>query len=148
MLSFKQFLENDEEYASSHRPAGIEEGAPLHDLTFNGVYPKDVYDRYWEYAYDAMDKECMYIALNYRGKPDKKVWIYRAVPKSVRMINPGDWVTLSRNYALQHAREFPGVVLSARVTANNTDGSLSEWGYNGLSPIKGFVSYRSRIKKP
>ena len=36
------------------------------------------------------------------GKPNKKVKVYRAVPKGVTEINSGDWVTLSKEYAKMH----------------------------------------------
>ena len=37
-----------------------------------------------------------------KGKPNKKVKVYRAVPKGVTEINSGDWLTLSKEYAKMH----------------------------------------------
>lgn len=44
-----------------------------------------------------------------------RVTIYRAVPKGVTVIRPGDWVALSKSYAENHRRGEDGAVLSMRV---------------------------------
>jgi len=139
-----------DDYGMQHRPAG-EEGAPLYDLTDNGVYPDDVYRRPDWYAYGPTDWESFHVASRVRGRPDARVWMYRAVPCDVREINNGDWVTTSRDYAIQHGRHGTDpsqdmCVLSKRVPAAclRTDGnSLSEWGYN-CEPVQARVSFRPR----
>ena len=75
MKSFSTFILED--YKGEHQSAG-KEGAPLHDLTHNEVYPKDYYDRWHEYAGE--DKDAALIVNGYRNKPNKSVTIYRAVP--------------------------------------------------------------------
>ena len=75
MKSFSTFISED--YKGEHQSAG-KEGAPLHDLTHNEVYPKDYYDRWYEYARD--EKDAALIVNGYRNKPNKPITIYRAVP--------------------------------------------------------------------
>lgn len=128
------------EYRGTHRAPGRRNGAPLYDLT-QGVYPCDVYT-HPHYYFDRHpgDQESFRVIAGARCKPDKIVTIYRAVPRGVTTINPGDWVTLSRKYAVDHAQGWvyqhegaPGVVLAMKVPASTlfTDGnSLNEWGFD------------------
>ena len=123
-------------YQTGHQPSPT--GAPLHDLTGGGeVYPADVYsDRGLRY-YGGQDQAKSYgIAVRYKDKPDAPVTIYRAVPAHVTTINPGDWVTLDRNYAKEHGErnmgDKPYRILSMTVPAKHvrTPGdSFNEWGY-------------------
>lgn len=91
-------------------------------------------------------------ALIYRGKPERLIWVFRAVPIGIKTINPGDWVTINRNYAIQHSKhpfdkKQDMMVIAAKVPAKSihTDGnSLAEWGYNGSLPLKTIVSYKPR----
>jgi hypothetical protein len=71
-----------------------------------------------------------------RGKPKRGVTIYRAVPKGApNTINAGDWVTLTRDYAVDHgegALDGDYKIISKVVNAGNiyTNGdSIQEWGY-------------------
>lgn len=123
-------------YQTGHQPTP--EGAPLHDLTGNGeVYPGDVYSDKGNRYYGGPGQEASYNkAVSYRGKPDAPVTIYRAVPKHVSSINPGDWVTLDRSYAKGHGEAHlggkPYKILSMTVPARHvrTPGdSFNEWGY-------------------
>jgi hypothetical protein len=180
---------SDDDYRMEHRPASPEGGAPLYDLTANGVYPADVYGPkgglyYGDGADRGEDNAIVALAASYRGKPSKTVKIYRAVPRvpsredvlrelektraqwlrrdkprgtsfpsydalvdeiervrslpevpSPRItINEGDWVTIWKPYANQHARGFGrhGKVITKTVRADElwTDGnSIYEWGY-------------------
>lgn len=146
---FKKWLESD--YKISHRPPDSDYGAPLHELT--KIYPKDVYEKPHFYAVDNFELESAYLALSYKDKPNRSVWIFRAVPKGVKTINPGDWVTINRKYAIQHGkhpydRKQNMYVIAAKVLANqiHTDGnSFAEWGYNGLHPVDAIISYRPKI---
>ena len=69
-----------------------------------------------------------------RGKPEKVITIYRAVPKSVKEINPTDWVTTTKEYAQDHLEGEKGWhILSKKVKAKDiaTDGnSIHEFGYD------------------
>lgn len=73
-----------EDYKGEHQASG-KEGAPLFDLTMNGVYPDDVYSinglQYYGTGHqDNLDREAFNIIRNSYNKPNKKVKIYRAVP--------------------------------------------------------------------
>jgi len=116
------------------------------------IYPQDVYDKSNYYTVDDFEKESAHLASRYRDKPDRMVWIFRAVPRGVNTINPGDWVTINRRYAIQHSKHPTDkkqdmTVIAAQVPASSihTDGnSFAEWGYNGSVPVKAIVSYRPR----
>src|SRR5690606_18005273 len=70
-----------------------------------------------------------------RGNPDAEVTIYRAVPKGVKTINPGDWVTPSREYAQIHGESNLNNdydILERKVTAKEViwpGDYLPEWGW-------------------
>jgi hypothetical protein len=124
-------------YQTGHQPAS--DGAPLHDLTGGGeFYPEDVYSprgRHIYAGYDETARADWAKAVSYRNKPDSPVTIYRAVPKHVKDINPGDWVAISRAYAKEHG-EGPlngdYHILSKSVPAKHVKtpaDSISEWGY-------------------
>ena len=152
MLTFRQFVTEESEYRGQHEAPDKESGAPLHDVTLNGVYPKDVYSHngfryYGDYGND-YDREAFSKMQRMKDKPDEKVWIHRAVPKSVHkealktetplkhMIRPGDWVTISKDYAKEHgeaALKGDYHIASMRVPAKHifTNGdSHLEWGYD------------------
>jgi hypothetical protein len=80
------------------------------------------------------DKKAIEVIQSIRGNPDKEITIYRALPKGVKDINAGDWVTTTREYAEQHAKYDPDyVVISKKVKAKDiaTDGnSIHEFGYD------------------
>jgi hypothetical protein len=133
-------MERTSSYRMRHRPPDATSGAPLHDLTENGIYPEDVYEMPSWYASSREELEGWAVAERVRGSPEARVPIYRAVPCEVRprAIRQGDWVSTSRAYARQHGkhRSDPAkdmCVLSAQTSASclHTDGnSLAEWGYN------------------
>jgi len=81
------------------------------------------------------DKESVSALMAIRGKPDKPVTIYRAVPEGKNEINRGDWVTLSPSYAKQHllSNLEAGHVISRTIPAGDLwfDGnSINEFGYD------------------
>lgn len=130
----------EEDYRGSHRPSGGSYGAPMHDLT--QIYPDDVYShmapRYYGTGEPEMDRDSFRKAHAMRGKPNQAVKIYRAVPKDpkIKSINPGDWVTINRDYAKQHgesALRGKYKILSKIARAKHlwTSGdSIHEWGYH------------------
>lgn len=90
-----------EEYGINHRPN--DSGPRAFDLTEDNLMPGDVYDHpEW---YSAMEpkviRETMTQLKKVRGKPDAELVIYRAGP--VGEMNPGDWISLSKEYARTHA---------------------------------------------
>ena len=81
-----------------------------------------------------MDTKAVNIIQGMKGKPEKAVTIYRAVPKWVKEINPSDWVTTTKEYAQGHMEGEEGWhILSKKVKAKDiaTDGnSIHEFGYD------------------
>jgi hypothetical protein len=90
----------------------------------------------WYKTGTGYDKESIDVIRATKGKPNASVNVYRAVPKHVDTINPGDWVTTSRSYAHQHGESNVGGkyrVLRSRVKASelHTEGnSIHEWGWH------------------
>ena len=144
------------EYGTAHRPPGPEDGAPLYDLTKNGVYPEDAYTHpnYYTTGHP-LDMVAWGLAAQKRGRPESPVWIYRAAPCDVRMINSGDWVTTVRRYAREHgkhdsdpARDMCVGVAKTRARCIHTDGnSLFEWGYNCPEPLRMKRVFRPRKRR-
>ena len=97
-------------YRGSHTTPDADYGAPLNDLT--QIMPEDVYGPSGERLYGinnkAIDREVFSALRAARGKPDADVMIYRAVPKDVNAINPGDWVSTSKAYAKGHGESALG----------------------------------------
>ncbi len=129
------------DYGMFHRPAmGEGYGASLDDVT-NGIYPDDVYSPRGLQIYGTgsknLDKKAHSLIMEYKGKPDKEIRIYRAVPKKVSSkINTGDWVTPIKEYAIQHGESYLNndyQILFRDVKAKEifTSGdSWLEWGYS------------------
>lgn len=144
------------DYRGEHGAPDRESGAPLHDVTANGVYPPDVYGRNGRAYYgdgSPHDAKTFGLVHEYRGHPNKPISIYRAVPKTLTeanrlralppeesppkpAINPGDWVTINRDYAKDHGESALNGqyrILSKSVKARDiyTNGdSMHEWGYD------------------
>lgn len=95
-----------------HCPSGPTDGAPLFDLTFNEIYPDDVYapDRMRQYGVAPQaEASAIVMALirNCEAEPNRQITIYRAVDRaeaasSTGRILPGTWVTPIRAYAQTH----------------------------------------------
>ncbi len=96
--------EFSDSYRMSHRPPSS--GTAMHEA--HHVYP-DIHEHpeYYLTKHDSQERrvanETMRALTTTKGKPDASVTMYRAVPKHVTQIHPGDWVTPSRTYAQQHA---------------------------------------------
>jgi hypothetical protein len=109
-------------------------GAPATDV--EEMMP-DFYERpnIYTTGMPTADKESVSALMAIRGKPNKPVTIYRAVPEGADSINPGDWVTLSPSYAKQHllSNLEAGHVISRTIRAGDLwfDGdSINEFGYD------------------
>jgi len=74
-----------------------------------------------------------------RGNPDAQIQVWRAVPHGIDVINPGDWVAISPEYAHREAAEEGTQVITAQVKASDlwSEGLLEEWGYQGPASIHG-----------
>jgi len=163
----RTFYQSEQDYRIQHRAPTSESGAPLHSLTDNGYYPDDVYSRNGPRFYGtgdaSKDAKAFRIVNAYKGEPDAPVTIYRAVPSDVDAgINPGDWVTIVREYAEDHGNSvFDGdyKIITKQVKASQifTNGdSIQEWGYDDGSATlsqrtedairRGFIQYTSDRK--
>lgn len=135
----------DDDYKLQHRapsPEDMEDGtaAPLHAL--EPVMP-DVYRRPRLYAHGPAWMAAARVAQAVEGQPDALVTIYRAAPANVQVINTGDWVTTSLEYARIHAcqdddagNDWPIMVASVPARELYSEGDLCEYGYAG-PPITG-----------
>ena len=134
-------LSSSEDYRISHTAPMRDFGAPLSDLTGNGIYPQDVYTdegyRIYSHGQMLMNSKMFKLIKDMRGKPDKEITIYRAVPKNVGdEINVGDWVSPLREYAQYHGESNLNgdyKIISKKVKAGEifTEGnSWLEWGYS------------------
>lgn len=70
------------------------------------------------------------------GNPGQLVQVWRAVPRGVTHINPGDWVAISPEYAAGEAQRGDHVI-TTRVRADQLwcEGALEEWGFQGQQPV-------------
>lgn len=121
-------------------PTRGDAAAPLHNVT--GIYPDDIYSsmaaRYYGHYGDARDYEAISVIQAYRGKPNKAITVYRAIPSDVKgnALNVGDWVTTVRAYAKEHGEatlQGEYRIVKKMVYARDlfTDGnSIYEWGYD------------------
>lgn len=146
MHNYFKLANNTFDYRGKHTAPTKSHGAPMHDLT--QIYPDDIYSqnavRYYGDS-NPCDASSIRKIHSVRNKPEMLVTVYRAVPKTIEIkgqkqeltdvaINPGDWVTVCKGYALQHCNYFDDCqILEMKVPAKNlyTDGnSIHEWGYD------------------
>jgi hypothetical protein len=128
-------------YKMMHTAPTRASGAPLSAL--DQVYPNDVYSKnavqFYGVGDTARDRAIFAKAQALRNKPDAEVVVYRAVPKDLPSnvaINPGDWVTIDKQYAVDHGKgvlngEYK--IIKKKVKAGdiftNAD-SIYEFGYD------------------
>jgi len=141
----------DTSYRMQHQPRI--DGARLDDITGGGTYfPEDVYSaqglRYYGNPNNKAEVLNYNIIKSVRGKPDAEVTIYRGVPddSKITTINEGDFVTLNKKYAEDHASsgygfsgQDAGKVISKKVKVKDivSDGNdLNEFGYFPTKKIK------------
>jgi nitroreductase len=135
-----------QDYVGQHTAPGPDFGAPMHDVTANGMYPKDFYEKSHHYVSGAETgaHESMRAVRAVKGKRHAFVTVYRAIPHGLKgaKINEGDWVTPSREYAKEHGRSNLNSkyrVISKKVKAghlfNNAD-SINEWGFHPSAHIE------------
>jgi hypothetical protein len=162
VATFREWLEESEDsYHGGHEAPDKEGGAPMHNVTHNGIYPDDFYShngfRYYSDHGEKHDYAAHSKVASMKGRPNAMVEIYRAVPKSVprgTKINPGDWVTHTRSYANEHGKSHlggePFKILKKTVRANElyTDGnSIHEWGYHPTPFDKDDYKAKMAIRK-
>jgi len=131
-------------YGWAHRPGDPEGGIPAWDLTQN--VPADVYTHphYYSDMSEPSNWEAHNILGRIRNNPEAKVRIYRSLPaeEAHHGIKPGDWVSISKEYARQHGKQedpkddWP--VIRATVKAKDlfTDADdFREFGFWGEKPV-------------
>ena len=135
-----------EEYVGQHEAPGPDFGAPMHDVTANGMFPKDFYEKSHHYVSGAEtgSDESLSAVRTVKGRRHAYVTVYRAVPHGVKgaKINAGDWVTPSREYAKEHGQSNLNSkyrIISKKVKAGhlftNAD-SINEWGFHPSAHIE------------
>lgn len=130
----------DDDYKIAHQAPTHDSGSPLHDLS--ATYPDEIYgpkaaEYYGHYGGGNMqDRKAISIIQSRRNKPSQGTQIFRAVPADVKSnkINPGDWVTINRDYAVEHGHglgkyKILSKIVSAKHLYTNGD-SIQEWGYD------------------
>ena len=127
-----------EEYRGSHTaPNAQVYGGTLDDLA--KIMPADVYSskgiRLYGIGDPRIDQEWFKAAYLSKGQPDRMVEIYRAVPKGVKDINAGDWVTTSKTYAKNHGEntlngEYEIISKKVKAKTLSSEGYPYEFGYN------------------
>lgn len=128
----------DLSYRGSHTPPNAKTyGATLDDL--GKIMPVDVYSskgtRLYGLGNPEVDSQWFSAAYKAKGKPDADVTVYRAVPKGVKNINSGDWVTTSKKYAQDHGEsalngEYEIVSKKVKAKTLSSEGYPYEFGYN------------------
>ena len=143
-VTFKSALEKKDYMGGHEAPMAEDINAPIWDLTGkytgNELYPKDIYSSDASRMYSSgmdYDPQAISILHSVKNKPNARVTIYRAVSKDVKgEVNPGDWVTLTREYAKDHGESNLGdnyKIVKREVRARDifTDAnSIQEFGYD------------------
>ena len=144
---------NKDYIGSHHAPLSSSNGAPLYDMS--KIYPEDIYSSkagsyYGDGVNAAKDVEIAKKIQSFRNSPEKQVTIFRAAPKDAgNSLNHGDWVTLDKQYAIDHGeRTLDGnyKIISDKVPAKtlfNEGNSLYEFG---LDKTQNFSDYPTSMK--
>jgi hypothetical protein len=132
------YATDPKEYRGSHvAPNAKEYGGTLDNL--GAIMPEDVYSLKGQRLYGIgdrnIDAEWFSAAYRAKGNPDRMVEVYRAVPKGVKDLNQGDWVTTSRTYAKNHGESALNgdyELISKKVKAKtlSSEGYPYEFGYH------------------
>ena len=135
----KRGYDADNSYRMEHgAPENDGFSKPIHDMT--AIYPADFYEKGAEYygSYSGFDAEAMMKLRKVKGKPEARIWMYRAVPADVKGddFRNGDWITITRDYAQEHGKDNisgPYRIIAKAVLAKdvytNAD-SIQEYGYD------------------
>ena len=131
-------------YGITHRPMNIEQGAsPLHDLS--NAFDDEIYGKnaaqYYGTGSPRLDNEAINVFKKVRNNPIAEVTIYRAVPKkmSKAQINEGDWVTVSKEYAMEHGEGTLNgdyKIIAKKVPASHVTTNADSILEQGYYPVK------------
>lgn len=121
----------------------------------SGLYPDDFYSlngpMYYGTGEEIMDRKAWHILNRVKGRPNALIEIYRAAPKGTgKTITNGDWVTIVRDYAVEHGKanldgnyQIVSKIVRARDVFTDAN-SILEQGYdNGESEV---VNDKKKIK--
>ena len=135
-------MANMGDYMGGHRPMTVEQGAStLDDLT--PAFGEDIYSpnavQYFGTGDTKLDKQTVSVLTSLRGKPGADVIVYRAVPKGskVEKLNPGEWVTVNRDYAKLHGEGSLGGkydIVQQKVKAKDLTTSSDSFHEQGYYP--------------
>lgn len=136
---YKKLLENDYKY--DHRIVKHEgQYATLDDMTKNDLVDNDFYNNmhyYYDFRND-INKLSANKIKHYKNKPEELVTIYRATPKGVKTINPGDWVTINKNYAIEHSQNHINPDLEKTIISIQVPAKTLIWDGNDINEFAYF----------
>jgi hypothetical protein len=108
MISFKKFLNLKENYKGEHEAPDSYNGCPLYDLTMNGIYPSDVYFNSKQYFSDEnFDYYNFSLISSCKNRPNKKVIVYRAIPKILSKQDRINDLINQKKYILKYGKVPP-----------------------------------------
>lgn len=150
----RTFQQSPADYGGDHRPMTVAQGAATLD-SLTDAFGEDIYGpnalQYFGSG-DRREAAVLRILRSLRGKPDATVTIYRGAPAGAAGINPGDWVTLSREAAQDYADETEGGrVLSMQVPASHVTAwpdALLEQGYYPPGADRTFQQAEDQTQTP
>jgi hypothetical protein len=134
-----RFGEN-EDYRMQHKAPTADNYPTGEDL--NNVFP-DIYGSQGKQFYGtgrSDDNFALNTIRNMRGNPNKLITVYRAVPENVNSINAGDFVTLTKKYAIDHIGDDARYKIIKKIVKSSelaSDGnSIHEFGYSPPVPTE------------
>lgn len=109
-MKFRQYF-FESEYQGEHEAPGSDE-APMWNLS--GTYPDDIYGSdgarlYGDNRGDSMDYESIAIIQRLRGRPDRQVKIYRAVPRTITPYEKIEKLENDKRYILKTGKIPPDI---------------------------------------
>lgn len=137
----------DDSWRMNHRAPKRGDDTAVEFYQLDRAYGEDIYGQqaadWYGDGYD-FDQKAAAVIRRAKGDPDALVDVYRAVPKTVQdtHLRNGDWVTITREYAVMHgSRELGGDfrIIREKVPAKYLYGngdSIHEYGYdNGRGQV-------------
>ena len=125
------------DYRMSHRAPNREDDVSLADVRSSGLVPDDYWTHPQWYQSDPRERVAFNSVMAAMQGKSQRLWIYRAVPKSVKddKVRNGDWVTPNRDYAMDEGKMIPEGyrIIAQRVSLNDVfwDGnSIAELGFD------------------
>lgn len=130
----------DVSYRGTHTPPDASVyGATLDSL--QGIMPANVYSSEGKRLYGLSDRqvdnEWFTAALKAKGNPNAQIDVYRAVPKGVKTINDGDWVSTSKSYVKMHGENtldgnYEIIKQTVPAKSLHSEGYPYEFGYRAV----------------